>query len=442
MSKNVIDVLEEIESTSGTNAKLAVVESNKNVPFLRDFFRLCEDSTIDFGVRKIPGVQSKSRSDEGIVSSYLSILENNLATRYVTGNSAKLQVTTALSYMDETTQKWCIRLLLRNLRCGVSGKLVERVWPGLVVPYKVLLATAVPVDDENVPVGVKFPIRGEPKLDGLRCIAEKRDGVVTLKTRNGNVIDTLPKIKAAFEKIDADNVVFDGEGMVSRTDDESWNDSASTIMSHKNKKDDTEMTYNMFDCVSVDDWDKKLCRFPLVTRASNCAEIASTVPAGSPIKHVEGRILNDMTELLAFYDECLERGYEGIMLKDLTGMYEWKRVKTSVMKYKPVGTYDGVIVGWYKGGVGTKNADSFGGFNVLLTNGIVTRVGGGFKDEMRKKFSVDADEYIGEAVEIEGAKGLAKNGKIRFPEFKRFRIAEDVDPVVFEALVKWAEENR
>lgn len=438
---DVFGVLETVESTQGTNAKLDVVSVNRDVPFLSDFFRLAEDPTLDFGVKKLPKFHVGKSTDTVLVGEFIALLEERLATRKLSGNAARDAVVSILSQMTAVHQKWCTRLLLRNLRCGVSGKLVERVWPGLVKPYKVLLATAVPVDSDNIPVGVVFPCLGEPKLDGLRCIAEKRSGKVVLRTRNGNPINTLPTVVAALESCPQDGFILDGEAMVARTDDMSWNDSASVLMSHVNVKSDAEMTYNVFDAMYIEHWDARECPGMLHERLEHRTDIVVSVDREC-IRAVASKWLESMDDLLKFNDECLEAGYEGIMIKDPNGRYEWRRVKTSVMKYKPVQTYEGVIVGWYDGGIGTKNEDRFGGFHVLMENGVTTKVGGGFSDALRGEINKDPDSYIGCVAEVEGARGFARNGCVRFPEFIRFRDPGDVDPVIFEVLEAWSAKER
>jgi DNA ligase-1 len=442
MEKTVVEILEDIESIQGTNAKVAHLEIYKENETLREFFRLAEDPYTDFGVKKLPKLRCRSNSivNQSDVQKYIELLRDELAPRGLTGNSARGAVILALESMDEITQKWCVRLLLRNLRCGVSGKLVNRIWPGLVEPFAVLLATQVPVDSKNIPIGIKFPVRVEPKLDGLRCIAIKHNGVVTLYTRSGSVLQTLPKIKKVLEDCPMDEFVLDGEAMINRADLESWNDSASVIMSHKNKKDDVDMTLNVFDSMSFETWksrkswtlDVRLQFRDIVLKKSNST---SVVP-------VFGKLVNSLEELVEYFNECLEHGYEGIMIKDPNGLYEWKRVKTSVMKYKPVETHEGIVVGWYKGGVGTKHEDTFGGFEILGSNGAITRVGGGFRDEQRDEIGKDPDSYVGRIAEVEGAKGLTIDGKIRFPVFLRWRAREDVDQSLFETYESFMEKNR
>ncbi len=430
---NVLKVLELIDNTQGSNAKLDVLRENKDVEYLSEFFRLVEDATVDFGIKKVSNYQDEIKFSEDVqVREFINLLNNELVPRKLTGNAARSKVEEQLSQMNPLAFKWCTRLLYRNLRCGLSGKSIDKIWPGLVVPFKVLLATAIEVDSKNVPIGINFPVRLEPKLDGLRCIAIKHNGIVTLHTRNGNILETLPNIQSVLEKSSLDNFVLDGEAMINRNDAESWNDSASVLMSHKNKKSDVDMTYNVFDAMRYEEWVSQSCFSNLKQRLAFRDQILSTIDFNSIIA-VDSIVALAMSDVSSYFNECLDRGYEGIMIKDLNGKYEWKRCKTSVMKYKPIETFDGVIVGIYDGGVGTKNENKFGGLEFLMSNGIVTRIGGGFNDKLRSEIDADRGAFIGRFAEIKGAKGLTIDGKIRFPEFKNFRVKEDVDPSILKA---------
>jgi len=107
-----------------------------------------------------------------------------------------------------------------------------------------------------------------------------------------------------------------------------------------------------------------------------------------------------------------------------------------------------VIVGHYEGRRGTKHEGRFGGFNVVLSNGVITRVGGGFNDKVRAEVQLDgADAWVGKIVEIEAqpdpltTDGLTKDGKARFPVYTRCRDASDVDPKVLRAYAQWTQEN-
>jgi ATP-dependent DNA ligase len=375
--------------------------------------------------------------DDEILENFLDEIYENLSTRAVTGNAAKDLVVRLFTDMTGPQQKWSLRILLRNLRVGESESLVEKTWPGAIAKFSVQLAESLESHHETgkgivIAEPVEYPVRVEPKLDGLRCIAIKKDGVVTMFTRSGSPIETLPTIKAALEAASWDNFVLDGEAM-----GRDWNESASVVMSHKTAKDDSGMVYNVFDAMVFDDWKDQANDADLLSRVDLVKELVEEV-GSDHVVHVGGITAKDQDQLLKFYGKCIESGYEGIMVKKLASPYIFKR-SDSVLKLKPVTTYEGVIVGHYEGNRGSKREGLWGGFQVVMPNGVVTKVGGGYNDKIRAEISIDPDSWIGKIIEIEGqpdpltADGLTADGRIRFPVFVRVRDSRDVDPKVIAA---------
>jgi ATP-dependent DNA ligase len=314
---------------------------------------------------------------------------------------------------------------------------VEKTWPGAIAKFSVQLAESLESHHEagkGIVIGepIDYPVRVEPKLDGLRCIAIKKDGVVTMFTRSGSPIETLPTIKSALESAPWDNFVLDGEAM-----GRDWNESASVVMSHKTAKDDSGMVYNVFDAMAFDDWKDQENDSDLPSRMELVKELVEQV-GSDHVVHVGGITAKDQGQLLAFYGKAIEGGYEGIMVKKLSSPYIFKR-SDSVLKLKPVATYEGVIVGHYEGNRGSKREGLWGGFLVVMPNGVVTKVGGGYNDKIRAEISIDPDGWIGKIIEVEGQpdplthNGLTSDGKIRFPVFIRERDPRDVDPKVIAA---------
>jgi len=344
--------------------------------------------------------------------------------------------------MTAREQKWCQRILLKNLRCGVQESTVNKIWPGLVTSFSVALASTLKsefVKGSGIKLldPVKYPVRVEPKLDGLRCIAMKRAGVVTFYTRNGSVLETLPTIKTALEKSAYDNVVLDGEAMGN-----DWAESASILMSSKTKKDDSNIFFNVFDAMPIENWVKQDFVTTFEKRLQLLENIVKVVssPCVKLVPHITAK---NESELKTYFAKCMNEGYEGVMLKTLDSYYEWDRSK-NILKLKPTITYEGVIVGTYEGRRGTKREGLFGGFEVVLPNGVVTRLGGGFSDKMRAEIQLEGvDTCLGKIVEIEGqpdpltSDGLTEDGKIRFPVFLRYRSPGDVDPKVIAAGVTY-----
>ncbi len=433
--KNVIEVLEQLESDNSRLFKEKVLTDNKDDLLLRDFLTMAFDPWKNWGVAKynrpdpLPG---NSNHEDVELSTFMVLLEA-LNRRTLTGNKAREAVEVAMSQFDAVGQKWCERLLWRNLRCGVSATTINKIWPGSIVPFAVALAeslTTVGVNgDFKITDPVKYPVRVEAKLDGLRLIAVKNRGEVSLFTRSGTPIETLPKIVQAIKDLKQDDIVLDGEVM-----GEDWNESASVVMSSKTKKDDSTMRYHVFDIVNFAAWQQQVSKTHYRARL-NDLQLTIGDTDGTPFRYVKATTANDEAELRQFYSECLAEGYEGVMLKRLDTPYQWKRTD-AILKMKPVATEEGVIVGWHLSPEKTKRAGQFGGFHVLTKNGVVTKVGGGYTDVQKKQIQKEGpDTYIGRIAEVEHQPPFTNDGKLRFPVFSRFRDPSDVDPAVLEAYV-------
>jgi len=446
----VVEILESLEATSGKNAKLEILEVNrKNELLKRAFIAACDSYTVYFVNKfKMPApLDEPVNEDDEALEVFMSLL-NLLSKRKLTGNAAKDAVTEMFSECNELQQKWFQRIILKNLRCGLQESSVNKIWPGTMKSFTVALACTLKSDfikGEGIKIldKVTYPVRVEPKLDGLRCIAVKKDGVVTFFTRNGTILESMPKIKASLESAKYDNIVLDGEGMAA-----DWNESSSVMMS-KTQKDDSNLYYNVFDAMPLEDWVAQECDTEYADRCKIVNEVVlASVDFEGParVRQVPHITANNESELKAYFSKCMDEGFEGVMLKTLDTPYIFKRSE-NILKLKPCVTYEGIIVGHYEGRHGTKREGLFGGFEVVLPNGKITRLGGGFNDALKAQVQLEGpDTYLGKIVELEAqpdpltSDGLTVDGKARFPVFCRFRDEGDVDPKVIDAGVKFFEE--
>ena len=441
--QSVIDILDRLESDNSRLFKEELLETHSDNDLLKRVFVTAGDPYLNFYVNKfkMPSA-SEVRGDDDVVSGFLDFIIAKLSTRELTGNAAKDAVIDMFSQMNERQQKWCLRVLLKNLRCGVQSTTVNKVWPGAIVGFSVQLAeplTTRYVDGKGIVIEdeVVYPIRVEPKLDGLRCVAVKHNGEVTMFTRNGTVLETLPRIKSFLESAPWDEFVLDGEVMGA-----DWNESASVVMSHKKGKDDSNMIFHVFDAMTFSEWQSQDCGLSLVDRVELVGELVEQV--GNPaVVQVPGISAVNEAELFDYYLRQTDSGFEGVMLKDTDAPYVFKR-SDKIRKMKPVATYEGVIVGHYEGRRGSKREGLWGGFEVLLPNGVTTRVGSGFTDKLKAEINLDPDSWLGKVVEMEGqpdpltGDGLTKDGKVRFPVYIRERDPRDVDPKVLGAYEKYS----
>ena len=433
---SVIDILESLESDNSRLFKEELLDTHSDNELLKRVFVAVGDPYLNFYVNKfkMPPAEGMGH-DDMVLDQFLDGVYENLSTRKKTGNAAREFVEYLFKDMTHSQQKWCQRILLKNLRCGVQSTTVNKVWPGAIVGFSVQLADSLKTRYEDgiiIEELIEYPTRVEPKLDGLRCVAVKHNGEVTMFTRNGTVLETLPKIKSLLESAAWDGFVLDGEVMGS-----DWNESASVVMSHKKNKDDTNMVFHVFDAMCFEDWRDQENFMPLSDRVELVKELVGKVSHPAIIQ-VEGRLVNNQEELLSAYLHDTDAGYEGVMIKDLGAHYVFKR-SSNIRKMKPVATYEGIIVGHYEGRRGSKREGLWGGFEVVLPNGVVTRVGSGFTDKLKSEINLDPNSWIGRIVEMEGqpdpltGDGLTKDGRVRFPIYIRERDVRDVDPKVITA---------
>ena len=446
--ETVIDILESLESDNSRNYKEEVLRRHHSNSLLKRVFTAVGDPYVNYYVSKFktPKTYTHHDDDDVVVQSFLDLITDELSTRELTGNAAKGAVERFFLTLDERQAKWCTRILLKNLRCGVQETTVNKVWPGAVTKFSVQLAESLkstydPESGVTIHDDLSFPLRVEPKLDGLRCVAVKHGGAVTMFTRNGTVLETLPTIKAVLEAAPWDDFVLDGEAM-----GRDWNESASVVMSHKTAKDDSGMVYNVFDAIPFADWQAQECPLTLTDRLDVLTELVAALPADAPVRAVPGDVVTDVDSLLKSYSKSMDAGHEGVMVKDLDSPYVFKR-SDAVRKLKPVATFEGVVVGYYEGTRGSKREGMWGGFHVVMPNGVVTRVGGGFTDKMKAEIDVDPDAWIGRVLELEGQPdpltddGFTQDGKVRFPVFVRERNEIDVDPSVVRAGEDYLKNN-
>lgn len=447
MEKTVVQIFEDIENAQGRLEKEEILRQNRHNELLKEAFCAALDPFAVYYINKFKVskiVLNELEPNDTRMTDFLHFVLIQLSERKVTGNSAKKLVENSFASMDAFEKKWCQRIILKNLRCGVQASTVNKVWPELIREFKVQLANTLesshdPLEGIKILGKVSYPVRGEPKLDGLRCLCVKQNGEVTLYKRSGHVIDTLPTIKSLIENAPFDNVVLDGEGMASNFDA-----SVSIMMSNKTLKDDSDLVYHVFDAMPLSEWLEQKSTMTLLQRLTFTEDLVNKINNKNVVQ-VNGQIIHNETDLLTFYVRCLELEYEGVMLKEINSTYVFDR-SDSILKFKPSATQEGMIVGWTQGRKGTKREGLFNGFSVLLSNGIMTRVGSGINDALRAESQlVGPDSYVGKIAECSYQPdpsiktGLTKDGKMRFPRFERFRDQSDVDQKIIEVGLSYLE---
>lgn len=183
---------------------------------------------------------------------------------------------------------------------------------------------------------IKFPCAAQPKFDGTRMIGINKDKT-SLWSRTRKPIGSLVHIQKEIEKIFPDmEVILDGEAYNHDYKDR-FEELISAIRKEEVHSDSEIIQYHVYDMVSDEPYSERM-KF-----------LEKYIPKNNKfIKRVETVILNDETEVSAYYKKCMERGYEGCMLRNLDSSYEFKR-SYSLQKVKKFDDAEFKIIGIEEG---------------------------------------------------------------------------------------------
>lgn len=414
-------VIQELESDNSRKFKESVIAREAKAQNY-EFFNGVEmalDKLRTFGLKQVP----ESKEDGvGILTEDFTDIADLLEQRKLTGNEARERVQ---SLCDQATNEqwndWYRRILIKDLRCGVTEKTINKQAPDYKVPvFECMLAD----DSKKHEKKLKGRVFLEPKLDGVRVIAicDVNKDTVTLYSRNGKELLNFPRIQQQFDSmLDQlpQSMVFDGEVM---------SDDFQALMKEIHRKEGAQTddaVLNLFDCLPLTEFKNGSYKLPLHTRKRELEQFKFG-PNIKLVEWVEVDLDNDRDRFLDYNKLCVDKGYEGIMVKPIEGHYECKR-SSLWLKVKPFIEVSLKVVD-VEEGTG-RNAGRLGALIVEGTDMdkfIRTNVGSGLTDQDRDDYWKSKDKLIGQIVEVRAdaitqSQDADGEWSLRFPRFLRFR---------------------
>ena len=414
-------IIKKLESDNSRLFKEDVVKENLKNLIFQEGLAMCLDALVTFGVKQIP----KSKEDgKGLDWDTFKKGATLLIERERTGHAAR-DLIEDLMHSAKINQwnDWYRRILIKDLRCGVSEKTVNNVAKKMNLDFRVPVFSCMLAHD-----GAKHPkkITGnclvEYKYDGVRVIAIVKNNKATLYSRNGKIFNNFPHIEEALSKSEYNNLVLDGEVM---------SDDFQALMKQVYRKSgaETDDAYlALFDILPLKEFNNGKSKLNTLDRKKQLDQLSQTFE--SCIKLVDYAILNfddekDNQKFSKMNKEALDKGYEGLMIKPSENYYESKR-SHAWLKIKPFIEVTLKIVSIQEGT--GKHSGKLGAFQVEGTDDgkfFSLSVGSGLTDDDRDKFWKSKEKLIGMLVEIRAdAITQSIEGEhysLRFPRFKCFR---------------------
>jgi DNA ligase-1 len=387
-----------------------------------------------YGVKKVP--ESSGLDNRPNPWPRFWGLCESLRTRSVTGGDARRAIESIMAEFDsEPWNGMARRVLIKDLRCGVSEKTINKVcrnseW--LIPTFDCQLAQD-SADQASKMKGIK---RLEVKLDGVRVLAVcyAGSGTVNLFSRNGKAFanfdhieqELIPLIKRIGIQMfgSATDFVLDGEIV---------GESFQSLMKQAQRKQDVnagDSVFHVFDVLPRDDFYRGYWNAQQHKRIEKLEKIQDLLKDHCesvrvmPGMNVDLDLAEDRDRMHQFAEAAIQQGYEGIMIKDLGAPYECKR-SSFWLKWKPTITVDLNITGFEEG-----TGRNLGRLGAIICEGvdngrvIRVNVGSGLSDSARDEYWNARDDLLDRVVEVQ-ADAVTQNQdgsySLRFPRFVRFR---------------------
>ena len=395
---SVFKILEQLSADNSRLAKEAILRQNASNDMLKETFRLAYDPMISYYIRKIPNYNVGKAEAKAALGWAMQELEQQFATRNKTGNAAIDHLKFILESLDAQDASVIERIIKQDLRCGVGEPTINKIWPGLIKTYPVMLASGF---DQKLVDKIGFPAYVQLKLDGMRFNAIVRNGKVEFRSRNGRQLDIASDLFGqafiGLASVYGLDCVFDGELLVVDSSgkplDRKTGNGILTkaIKGTQSAKEGAMVRATLWDFIPYDVFLLGKYTVPYKTRFNNLVRSVEKFKRLKALGHlldvVPTKVVEDQYTANKLFNKYLDEGQEGIILKSMNGIWEDKRSKEQV-KFKAELECDLMIVGWEEGT--GKNKGRLGALICESADGAIrVNVGSGYTDEQRSEYVVD-----------------------------------------------------
>ena len=279
--------------------------------------------------------------------------------------------------------------------------------------FPMLAHTYEPNSVKNKKNDIAFPCYVQPKLDGLRCICYMRTGKVVAQSRTGSYFETVEHICAELRPILLKNpgLILDGELY---TADMPFEVLAGLIKKKKMSNADAQR----IQCIKYHIYDAVMDEAPYHERHERIVQLVDGTKCHCHyLELVHTQLINGLNEFKQAFGEFVANGYEGIMLRNVDGLYRQNYRSHDLQKYKEFVEAEYPIVGF-------KEADGRDKGTVVW----VCKTAEGFKfgvrpkgsQEYRRECFQNGEQHVGKLLTVIYQE-LSELGVPRFPVGKAIR---------------------
>lgn len=441
---NAAKVIELISNTAGYNDKQFILKKSENVEGLKEILRFIYNPYHKTGISSAKylrvleiadALSTEKFVDYKAMLAYFKTHQTGTETDLVM--AAHFINSTRTQYPDYPYAIEVARAIItQDFQIGVTSTTLNTVYGKTFIP-KIDCMLGKKFGDVG-PTKTKWPCIVTEKLDGIRRVLVKENGVCRFYSRSGHEDTGLIEILEEARYL-PDNRVYDGELLAAGdfSDSIALRQATNSISNSGGNK--TGLIFNVFDMLdSQDYWDGKSSENAATRKImlgatlmdesiqlldDNWPMLIASYGIHQELKFIKPVPILGVVKSIDEVDQIVEpiwaRGGEGVMLNSVSGFYEKKRSK-ELLKVKKTQEFVLKVIDVMEG---TGKFEDMLGALIVDYNGVRLGVGSGFTEAQRRLIWDNSELYIGKRIEIDSfgeSTNMLGTKSLNCPIFKRF----------------------
>lgn len=389
--EEVIKIFKQIQNTSSLNDKKSIIAVNKD----NELFKKCLVFLLDSNI--VTGISDKKLNKfVGMSGHELNSFEEVMKYLSEFNSGSDMDIGTVQGFIENQPkeyQEFYKQMVTKKFRLGCDKKVVNKVIPGLIPTFDVMLGTPI----EKCKIKPNEPISISRKLNGTRTafVGNK------CMTRQGKEYTGLEHIISDLKNMGYENMFVDGELLYKNkeglSDSEAFQKGTGIAMSKSDDKFNLKLV--IFDIFPLEEFWSGKSKLSYLNRKHTYLKQFAENLKNNPTENLELVPIvyegTDHTQIWKWLDYAEEHDWEGCMV-NLDTPYECKRVKTLIKVKKFFDISLRVID--IEEGTG-RNKGKLGAIVCRYYNNTVN-VGSGFTDEQRVYYWQHKDEILNHIVDV------------------------------------------
>lgn len=388
--EEVIKIFKQIQNTSSLNDKKSIIAVNKD----NELFKKCLVFLLDSNI--VTGISDKKLNKfVGMSGHELNSFEEVMKYLSEFNSGSDMDIGTVQGFIENQPkeyQDFYKQMVTKKFRLGCDKKVVNKVIPGLIPTFDVMLGTSI----EKCKIKPNEPISISRKLNGTRTafVGNK------CMTRQGKEYTGLEHIISDLKNMGYENMFVDGELLYKNkeglSDSEAFQKGTGIAMSKSDDKSQLKLV--VFDIFPLEEFWSGKSKLSYLNRKHTYLKQFAENLKNNPTENLELVPIvyegTDHTQIWKWLDYAEEHDWEGCMV-NLDTPYECKRTK-NLIKVKKFFDISLRVVG-VEEGTG-RNKGRLGAIVCKYYDNTVNV--SGFTDEQKVYYWLHKDKILNHIVDV------------------------------------------